>query len=90
MADARSGEGLNWTMPKLLFPQYGSFDRNRIILSLTGAWLYPMYYAGKLSSVLDCNMLLLYVVTATYVYISTQQSLLGYTPCAAFAVLPGH
>ena len=48
-ADA-SGEELNWTMPQLLFPQYGSFDRNRIILSLTEAWLYPMYYAGKPAS----------------------------------------
>lgn len=41
-----SGTGLNWTKPQLLFSKYGSFDRNRIILSLTGAWLFPMYYAG--------------------------------------------
>ena len=42
-----SGRGVNWTKPKLLFSNYGSFDRNRIILSLSGAWLYPMYYAGE-------------------------------------------
>lgn len=44
-----SGTGLNWTKPQLLFPKYGSFDRNRIILSLSGAWLFPMYYAGRLT-----------------------------------------
>lgn len=44
-----NGNGLNWTKPQLLFSKYGSFDRNRIILSLSGAWLFPMYYAGELA-----------------------------------------
>ena len=42
-----SGTGSKWSKPQLLFSKYGSFDRNRIILSLSGAWLYPMYYAGE-------------------------------------------
>ena len=42
------GEGLNWTAPVLLFDKDGSFDRNRIILSLAGSWIYPIYYAGTI------------------------------------------
>lgn len=40
------GEGYNWTNPVLLFSKDGSFDRNRVILSLQGAWIFPIYYAG--------------------------------------------
>lgn len=51
------GDGVNWTKPELLFSKYGSFDRNRIILSLSGAWLYPMYYAGK-SMTRSCDQIM--------------------------------
>ncbi|KAL5473018.1 hypothetical protein EMCRGX_G027458 [Ephydatia muelleri] len=38
-------EGVTWSTPTLLFSENGIFDRNRIILSLTGSWVYPMYYS---------------------------------------------
>ena len=40
-------EGVTWSTPTLLFSENGIFDRNRIILSLTGSWVYPMYYSCK-------------------------------------------
>lgn len=39
--------GLNWTKPQDLFTKKGSFDRNRIIYSLSGDWIFPIYYAGN-------------------------------------------
>ena len=44
------GRGLRWTEPALLFEKDGSFDRNRIILSLNGSWIYPVYYAGMIDN----------------------------------------
>ena len=40
------GRGLNWTDPSLLFGKDGSFDRNRVILSLENEWIYPTYYSS--------------------------------------------
>jgi predicted neuraminidase len=37
--------GLTWTNPHDLFTEKGSFDRNRIIYSLKGNWIFPIYYA---------------------------------------------
>ncbi|CAI8045465.1 hypothetical protein GBAR_LOCUS25152 [Geodia barretti] len=37
--------GLNWTTPLDVFTTDGSFDRNRIIYSLMGDWIFPIYYA---------------------------------------------
>lgn len=42
--------GLNWTAPENLFKEKGSFDRNRIIYSLTGDWIFPIYYAGRMGT----------------------------------------
>lgn len=39
--------GLSWTSPQNLFKEKGSFDRNRIIFSLKGDWIFPIYYAGR-------------------------------------------
>lgn len=38
--------GIKWTAPKLMFGKKGSFDRNRVVVSLKNTWLYPIYYAG--------------------------------------------
>ena len=47
MLQSIGDSGMNWTTPKLVFGKDGSFDRNRIILSLTNNWIYPIYYAGE-------------------------------------------
>lgn len=39
--------GLNWTTPVEIFKTAGSFDRNRIIGSLDGGLIFPIYYSGK-------------------------------------------
>ena len=39
-------EGITWSTPTLLFNDNGIFDRNRIIPSLNGGWVYPAYYSG--------------------------------------------
>ncbi|XP_060581481.1 uncharacterized protein LOC132738072 [Ruditapes philippinarum] len=41
-----TNNGMNWTSPKIMFAKAGSFDRNRIVISLKNTWLYPIYYAG--------------------------------------------
>ena len=41
------GQGMNWTKPKDLLTTSGSFDRNRVILSLDGGLILPIYYAGE-------------------------------------------
>ena len=51
MLQSVGDSGMNWTAPKLVFGRDGSFDRNRIILSLTNDWIYPIYYAGESSSI---------------------------------------
>jgi len=48
---SQDGRGINWTAPMLLFEKDGSFDRNRIVLSLEGTWIYPIYYAGTVKPV---------------------------------------
>lgn len=40
--------GFTWTTPRDLFKEKGSFDRNRIISSLKGEWIFPIYYSGKI------------------------------------------
>ena len=45
MLHSEDGSGMKWTAPQLLFGRDGSFDRNRIILSLTNEWIYPIYYS---------------------------------------------
>lgn len=37
--------GLSWSIPQNIFKEKGSFDRNRIIYSLKGDWIFPIYYA---------------------------------------------
>lgn len=39
--------GVAWSEPKEVFTKEGSFDRNRIIESVTGGLIFPVYYAGK-------------------------------------------
>ena len=41
------GRGLKWTEPKATFSKPGTFDRNRMVLSLSGAWMLPMYVTSK-------------------------------------------
>ena len=38
--------GVSWTPPRIMFARAGSFDRNRVVVSLKNTWLYPIYYAG--------------------------------------------
>lgn len=45
MLQSFDGRGIKWTAPTLLFGKDGSFDRNRIISTLDGSWLYPIYYS---------------------------------------------
>ena len=49
MLHSEDGSGMTWTAPQLVFGRDGSFDRNRIILSLTNEWIYPIYFACKLN-----------------------------------------
>ena len=39
--------GVSWTTPRDVFTKNGSFDRNRIIYSLKGDWLFPIYYSAE-------------------------------------------
>ena len=41
-----SDGGISWTTPRDVFTKNGSFDRNRIVYSLRGDWLFPIYYSG--------------------------------------------
>ena len=41
------GKGINWTKPVDLLTKPGSFDRNRIIPSLDGGLIFPIYYSGN-------------------------------------------
>ena len=43
---SRDVEAKEWGPPVLLFDKDGSYDRNRILLSLESAWLFPIYYSG--------------------------------------------
>jgi predicted neuraminidase len=45
MKKSVDGRGLNWTDEVEVFTKAGSFDRNRLITSLSGDWLFPMYFA---------------------------------------------
>jgi hypothetical protein len=47
MKKSVDGRGLNWTDEVEVFTKAGSFDRNRLITSLSGDWLFPMYFASK-------------------------------------------
>ena len=38
--------GLKWTIPKIMLHKPGTFERNRIIVSLKNTWLYPTYMSG--------------------------------------------
>ena len=40
------GQGVNWTKPVDLLTKPGSFDRNRVIPSLDGGLILPVYYSG--------------------------------------------
>ena len=49
--------GVTWSKPVEIFTKDGSFDRNRIIESVTdGGLIFPIYYSGK--HVLYCPVLL--------------------------------
>ena len=39
-----------------VFPHIGSFDRNRVVVSLRNTWLYPIYYAGGSSQEQTSNL----------------------------------
>lgn len=41
------GRGMNWTKPKDFLKKPGAFDRNRVITSLDGGLILPIYYAGN-------------------------------------------
>ena len=46
--------GVRWSEPKELFDKDGSFDRNRIIESVTdGGLIFPIYYSCKYSGTSD-------------------------------------
>lgn len=47
MLHSDNSSGTTWTSPQLVFGKDGSFDRNRIILSLANEWIFPIYYAGE-------------------------------------------
>lgn len=49
---AKDGRGMkgNWTAPAEIFGKAGSFTKNRMITSLNGTWMLPMYYATGSSS----------------------------------------
>lgn len=38
--------GIKWTIPRIMLRKPGSFDRNRIVVSLNNTWLYPAYQSG--------------------------------------------
>lgn len=41
--------GVKWSIPKEIFDKDGSFDRNRIIKSVTdGGLIFPIYYSGTI------------------------------------------
>lgn len=47
MSESSDQAGLQWSEPKEIFTKDGSFDRNRIIESVTDDGLiFPIYYAG--------------------------------------------
>lgn len=48
-ADGRGMPG-NWSKPGPIFTRPGSFTKNRLIRSLNGTWMLPMYYANGPSS----------------------------------------
>lgn len=50
MLAAHDGVGKTWAGPYDIFSKPGSFTKNRLIESLTGEWLLPMYYADGSSS----------------------------------------
>nr|XP_022304336.1 uncharacterized protein LOC111111572 isoform X3 [Crassostrea virginica] len=37
---------IQFSPPRVMFKHKGSFDRNRVVVSLRNTWLYPIYYAG--------------------------------------------
>lgn len=37
---------IQFSPPRVMFKRKGSFDRNRVVVSLRNTWLYPIYYAG--------------------------------------------
>lgn len=41
------GQGMNWTKPDDFLKKPGAFDRNRVITSLDGGLILPIYYAGR-------------------------------------------
>jgi predicted neuraminidase len=38
--------GSNWSVPVVLFNKDGAWDRNRMLTTLNGQWIMPMYYSG--------------------------------------------
>ncbi len=58
--------GTKWTEPKLIFAKDGSFDRNRIIQSLNGGLIYPVYYSGQWNISFDDVMFSAFLHTGTY------------------------
>lgn len=41
------GQGMNWTKPEDFLKKPGAFDRNRVIASLDGGLILPIYFASK-------------------------------------------
>lgn len=47
---------IQFSPPRVMFKHKGSFDRNRVVVSLRNTWLYPMYYAGGSSKDQTSNL----------------------------------
>lgn len=63
------GQGMNWTKPVDLLTKPGSFDRNRVIPSLDGGLIFPIYYAGLSTHVDSSYSILLLFLKTGYVCI---------------------
>lgn len=47
---------IQFSPPRVMFKHKGSFDRNRVVVSLRNTWLYPIYYAGGSSKDQTSNL----------------------------------
>lgn len=72
------GQGMNWTKPVDLLTTPGSFDRNRVIPSLDGGLIFPVYYSGMPANVLYK------IIKFCYKYSSN--SMPGYSHCIRSAI----
>ncbi|XP_061179561.1 uncharacterized protein LOC133188197 [Saccostrea echinata] len=51
-----NSSNIRFSPPRVMFKHKGSFDRNRVVVSLRNTWLYPIYYAGGSSKDQSSNL----------------------------------